>query len=302
VCPHFHVSLQSGCDATLARMGRRYTAEEFERAVNNLRMAIPACTVSTDMIVGFPGETEEDFEVSRAFAQKIGFDTIHVFPFSAREGTPAARMQHPVPKREKMRRARLLAETAAQLEQASLARAVGTRCRVLLEEYDESGRAVGYTPQYLRVRLDGPGGERGTEIETQITGWEGTTLLGAVIRPGKEAMQDCVFCSIRDGSILSPKIYEDEDCFAIRDIHPQAKEHLLVISKVHVQNVAQATSEPGLLEKLFSAAVRVARQEGLEVDGYRLVTNMGRFGCQSVAHLHIHILGGEQLSERMGAE
>jgi len=119
--------------------------------------------------------------------------------------------------------------------------------------------------------------------------------------PRKGTDMDCIFCAIRDGEIPSPKLFENEYCFAIRDIHPQAKEHILFIAKTHVKNVAEAMREcPQTVTAMMQAAVDMARDLGLEEGGYRLVTNLGENGCQSVKHLHIHLLGGEKLSETVG--
>jgi len=178
LCPHFHVSLQSGCDATLMRMGRRYTAAEYKGYIENLRRAFPDCTVSTDMIVGFPQETVEDFLISRAFAQEIAFDTIHVFPFSARTGTPAARLPQTVPKTDKQKRARALSDTADELEILSLRARIGQTLCVLIEEVDEEGYGVGYTPQYHRVRCKASEHEVGKTVEVFCRGLEHKTLLG----------------------------------------------------------------------------------------------------------------------------
>ena len=93
ICHHFHLSLQSGCDETLARMNRKYTTTDYENCVNLLRNAFEDTTITTDIIVGFPGETEEEFATTMAFAKKIGFAKIHIFPFSERQGTAAAKME-----------------------------------------------------------------------------------------------------------------------------------------------------------------------------------------------------------------
>ena len=105
LAPHFHLSVQSGCSATLARMHRRYNADQAEAAIARLRAAIPHVQLTTDMIVGFPGETEEEFAASLAFARRVGFLHIHVFPYSRRAGTPAATMPEQVPEPIRRRRA-----------------------------------------------------------------------------------------------------------------------------------------------------------------------------------------------------
>ena len=113
-------------------------------------------------------------------------------------------------------------------------------------------------------------------------------------------MEDCLFCKIIAGQIPSNKIYEDEDTYAFYDISPQAEVHALVVSKKHVPDVAHSDT---LTDRELAACLRtcaaVARQLGLEEGGYRIVNNCGRNACQSVQHMHFHILGGQQLSERM---
>ena len=108
VCPQFHLALQSGSDKTLKRMRRRYTARDFEAACQLLRRHFPDCAITTDVICGFPGETEEDFMETLYFCQRIGFARIHVFPYSARQGTPAAAMPGQVQKSVREDRARRL--------------------------------------------------------------------------------------------------------------------------------------------------------------------------------------------------
>ena len=110
---------------------------------------------------------------------------------------------------------------------------------------------------------------------------------------------DCIFCKIIAGEIPSAKVYEDESCVVIRDINPQAKVHCLVMPKEHVEDLRAAASNPELLGKLMAVCAKVAKQEGLDESGYRVVTNCGKDACQSVPHLHFHVLGGEQLAEKM---
>ena len=113
-CPQFHLSLQSGCDATLRRMNRHYTADEYRTLCRKLRARFGDCTLSTDIMVGFPGETEDDHKASLAFAREIGFEKAHIFPYSPRSGTRAAEMPAQVPKDVKERRAaEMIAATSA---------------------------------------------------------------------------------------------------------------------------------------------------------------------------------------------
>lgn len=112
-------------------------------------------------------------------------------------------------------------------------------------------------------------------------------------------MNDCIFCKIIAGEIPSERVYEDEYVIAIRDINPQAKCHVLVMPKCHVADLTDAASQPELVARVFVAAARVAEKLGLDKDGYRIISNKGENGCQSVKHLHVHVLGGKKLSEKM---
>jgi histidine triad (HIT) family protein len=108
-------------------------------------------------------------------------------------------------------------------------------------------------------------------------------------------LESCLFCKIANGSIPSAKVYEDENYFAFRDISPAAPVHVLIVPKRHVANVLESAAVPGLLDGLMAAAAKIAVQEGLEGDGFRLVINTGEDAGQSVHHLHLHILGGRKL-------
>lgn len=111
---------------------------------------------------------------------------------------------------------------------------------------------------------------------------------------------DCLFCKIIAGDIPSAKVYEDDMCYAFRDIAPQASTHVLIVPKKHIASLDEAQiADQRLMGHLMLAAAQIARMEGIAADGYRVVTNIGKHGCQSVHHLHIHLLGGEQLGERM---
>lgn len=109
-------------------------------------------------------------------------------------------------------------------------------------------------------------------------------------------MDDCLFCKIAAGQIPSTKVYEDDNFFAFRDIQPAAPVHVLVIPKRHFKSVLDASAEPGLMDGLMAAAAAIAKQEGLEEKGFRLVVNTGGDAGQSVGHLHLHILGGRTMA------
>ncbi len=167
--PHLHLPLQSGCDATLRRMARKTTTRDFAALVEAARAAHPDVAVSTDVMAGFPGETEAEFEESIAFVEAMGFSRLHVFRFSPREGTPAAAMPGRVPGPVVQERARRLHELGARLERDFAARFLGRTLPVLWEEAEPHGHALrhtGLTPNYLRVLTDTP---PGTTLANTVT-------------------------------------------------------------------------------------------------------------------------------------
>lgn len=169
LCPHFHLSLQSGSDTVLHRMKRRYTCAEYEAVVEKLRRAFPGCAVTTDIMVGFPGETEEEFEESMAFAEKIGFAKVHVFPYSIRKGTIAAMRQNQVLPQIKSRRAKEMNALAAKLEQKFLSEQVGTVQMVLIEKKTSPDYCNGFTGSYIPVRIYGEEIARHSLVRVKIT-------------------------------------------------------------------------------------------------------------------------------------
>ncbi|HHU02526.1 MAG TPA: tRNA (N(6)-L-threonylcarbamoyladenosine(37)-C(2))-methylthiotransferase MtaB [Christensenellaceae bacterium] len=154
VCPQFHLSLQSGSDTVLKRMARRYTTQEYANSVNILRNYYPDCATTTDVICGFPAETEQEHEESLSFVDKIGFSRVHVFPYSRRSGTAAAKMSGQVSKEIKTRRAREMTAIAKKSQDRYAKGFLGKVVSVLFEEKTYSG-AIGYTPEYLRVEAEG---------------------------------------------------------------------------------------------------------------------------------------------------
>ena len=154
VCPHFHLSLQSGCDRTLRRMNRRYTSGEYLEKCRILRKYFKDPALTTDIITGFPGETEEDFRRSREFVEKVSFFETHVFPYSRREGTKAAKMEEQIPEAVKKERSHVLLELNRRQKEKYLKAALGRETEVLLEEREEfEGRPAwsGYTREYRKV-------------------------------------------------------------------------------------------------------------------------------------------------------
>jgi len=151
LCPQFHLALQSGSDTVLARMKRRYNTVQFAAAADRVRTVYPDAALTTDVIVGFPGETEDEFQQTLDFCRQIGFMKIHVFPFSRREGTPAASMTEQVSETVKEDRVRRLMAVGESLAATYRERMLGSLQPVLLEERLEEGLLIGYTPQYIPV-------------------------------------------------------------------------------------------------------------------------------------------------------
>lgn len=179
VCPHFHLSLQSGCDATLARMGRKYDTARYSRSVELLRQAFPGCAVTTDLIAGFPGETEEEFQDTLDFIRRIGFSAMHVFPYSLRPGTRAAEMPGQVEKAEKLRRA-ARAKRAAEAMGRQYRAACLERTIPVLFEREAEGLCAGHGDNYVEVSAPGEG-LRGLVRNVKITGMEGKMLVGVIV-------------------------------------------------------------------------------------------------------------------------
>ncbi len=153
VCPHLHVCLQSGSDRILRRMKRRWSVRRIIDRCEYVKERLDRPALTTDVIVGFPGETEQDFEDSVEACRQIGFSKIHMFPFSARAGTPAAEMDGQVTKQIKSERGKVLAEVETQLKQQYTQSLVGADLQVLIETSDETG-ASGTACRYVRVSLD----------------------------------------------------------------------------------------------------------------------------------------------------
>lgn len=175
LCPQFHLSLQSGCSKTLRAMRRPYTAEQYAAVADKLRAAFGAGNVSltTDVIVGFPGETEEDFVQSMAFVTQQKFLKVHVFPYSRREGTPAYDYPGQLPEHEKEARSRRMTD-AVEAVRGRLAQAMaGQQAEVLLETPLSSALFTGYTRQYLPVVVNAPGHQSGDILRVVLGEWDG---------------------------------------------------------------------------------------------------------------------------------
>jgi threonylcarbamoyladenosine tRNA methylthiotransferase MtaB len=160
LCPHLHLPLQSGCDATLKRMRRNTNQAAFAAIVDAARTAIPDLRITTDVITGFPGETDEEFAISEAFIHAMDFAGLHVFRYSTRPGTPAARMKNQIPNAIKQERSHRLLAHAQEQEQKFAARYIGQALPVLWEQVGGASEAGfvngGYTPNYLRVQTVHP--------------------------------------------------------------------------------------------------------------------------------------------------
>lgn len=171
MCPHFHLSLQSGCDETLRRMNRRYTSEEYYEKCMLLRKYFKNPALTTDVIVGFPGETEEEFEKSKAFIDKVDFYETHIFKYSKREGTKAAVMENQVPEQKKTERSNILLELDREKRAKYEEQFIGTKVEVLMEEQIElNGEScqVGHTKEYVKVALKTEENLQNRLIDVQI--------------------------------------------------------------------------------------------------------------------------------------
>ena len=155
ICDHFHLSLQSGCDETLKRINRKYTTQEFENGVNLLRKKFPEVALTTDIIVGFPGETEEEFNTTYKFLSKIKFSKMHVFKYSQRKGTVAAKMKNQVNPQIKEERSNKLIELSNKNEIEFLDNNLGKELEVLFETKIQNGYTEGHTTNYITVKSKG---------------------------------------------------------------------------------------------------------------------------------------------------
>ncbi|MCL1936259.1 MAG: tRNA (N(6)-L-threonylcarbamoyladenosine(37)-C(2))-methylthiotransferase MtaB [Defluviitaleaceae bacterium] len=151
VCDHFHLSLQSGCDKILKSMNRKYTTTEFKRSVKMLREVMPNVGLTTDVIVGFPGETEMDFANTVAFIEEIGFASMHIFPFSSKKGTRAYNFKEQISPQSKANRAKLLKQIERELRHTFLQKFINKELNVLFENETENGIYEGYSTNYIKI-------------------------------------------------------------------------------------------------------------------------------------------------------
>ena len=179
LCPQFHLSMQSGCDKTLKNMNRKYSSERYYKSVELLREAFPGCAVTTDLIVGFPGETEEDFTESIDFVKKCAFAKVHIFPFSRRKGTRAYNMPMQVLKAEKEKRAARALEVTTASEKEFLRSKIGQTLCVLFEQKLDNGY-VGFSKEYCHVFAVGDD-LHNQVLNVRITDEKDGVLIGEII-------------------------------------------------------------------------------------------------------------------------
>ena len=183
LCPHFHLALQSGCDKTLKEMRRKYDKAEYFTIVSSLRKHFPGCAITTDIMVGFPGESDEDFAESLEFVKQIAFADAHIFPYSPRKGTPAALRSDQVPGSIKERRAKAMSETVSESRKGYLSGLVGSTVEVLFEKEKSPEFHQGHSRNYCVVKV-----KRFTDTlfrQTEnvvITDSDGESLFGEIIQ------------------------------------------------------------------------------------------------------------------------
>lgn len=180
-CPHFHLSLQSGSDRILQKMNRAYTTAIYRQKVEEIRRVFPDAGLTTDVIVGFPEETEADFQETVSFCREMGFSRIHIFPYSPREGTPAALFEGQVDSWVKKNRVRELGKVEEELRFAFMDRTRGTVVQVLWEACDADGVSEGYTPNYLRVAAPHAAAWVNQVTPVRIVGRKGDVLQGEIL-------------------------------------------------------------------------------------------------------------------------
>lgn len=182
-CRHLHLPLQSGCDKTLQAMHRPYTTAKFKTLLADIKTKVPDIAITTDVIVGFPGETEADFETTCKFAESCGFSKMHIFPFSARKGTPAEKFAGAVTEAVKKERADILGRIDETMHKAFLQAMVGQTAEVLFEQPAGEDYFEGLTGNYQRVFVKSGGRNFSGEIlPVKITAFDGEKLLGEIIK------------------------------------------------------------------------------------------------------------------------
>jgi threonylcarbamoyladenosine tRNA methylthiotransferase MtaB len=174
LAPHMHICLQSGSEDILLKMRRMYSAKLFEEMAGKIRASYPKFNLTTDIIVGFPGETLEDFQNSMEVAQKIGFGHIHTFKYSIRRGTRAERMPDQINEKEKTRRSELVRKLSDEMKLEYRKSFIGNKQRVLIEQFDDNGYATGYGEHYFPIIIKKKGLAKNSFYDVRLTGIEMT--------------------------------------------------------------------------------------------------------------------------------
>lgn len=180
VVDHLHIPIQAGCDATLKRMNRHYTTQEFADKLIELKQKLPSLSITTDVIVGFPGESEEEFNQTYQWIKEMHFNQLHVFPYSRRKGTPAARMKDQVDGNIKHERVKRLMELSTQLQSEFASWQIGQVLEVLIEER-HGDYMVGHASNYLKVNVDLPDSSVGHIYKVLVEKQDGVELIGSVV-------------------------------------------------------------------------------------------------------------------------
>jgi threonylcarbamoyladenosine tRNA methylthiotransferase MtaB len=181
VCPHYHLSLQSGCDETLKRMNRRYTTAEYKEIVDRLRENIPNVAITTDVIVGFPGETNDEFNKTYEFLRDIELSQMHVFKYSPRKGTPAATMENQVDPQMKQFRSDKLLNLSKENFNKFASRFIGEELEVLFETNIVDNKYEGLTPNYIRVVVESDKDIEGQILKVKITDVKNEYVEGVLV-------------------------------------------------------------------------------------------------------------------------
>ena len=181
LCGQFHLSLQSGSDGVLKRMNRKYDTALYRRIISDIRARFENCSVTTDIMTGFPGETEEEFNETLDFVKEIGFSKVHIFCYSRREGTPAAQMENQVDEQVKTARSKVLSKVAAKCAKDFFAAQVGRIENVLFEQ-QKDGFFEGYTENYTPVKVKAENGLKGEILPVKITECTDEGCFGEVVR------------------------------------------------------------------------------------------------------------------------
>ena len=182
LCPQFHISLQSGCDKTLKTMNRHYTADEYRSICKKLRESFRDCTLTTDVMVGFAGETDEDFNESLEFVREIGFEKVHVFPYSVRKGTRAEKFGGQIDKATKEKRCHIMLAESEKIRREFFASQKGKTVSVLFESTADGGYFSGHTPNYTPVKVRTDNDLSGKILDVRIIGvCDDDTCLGELI-------------------------------------------------------------------------------------------------------------------------